>query len=201
MTKKIKERLNDTLTQVLDDWKIQARPCVGCGYCCMQTKCSAGLRLYPSAETCPALVWSVSDKRYWCKLMTPNDKVGEGYRDELYAGAGCCSALNTWRQDVKERLPKLKRDECAIINIDPLFQIFLKALGREMISGDVLYLILSGMESNLQNKGCSDYEIKEIKKSIVYHIINNRNTLFDSFIGEFNHFNEEDKNSEKGKNR
>lgn len=198
MSKKIKEQLNDTLTQVLDDWKIQAKPCVGCGYCCMKTKCGAGQRLYPSAETCPALVWSPSDLRYYCDLMTLPGKVGEGYRDELYAGAGCCSSLNSWRQDVKERLPKPNKD-CMILNIDPLFQMFLRSMGREMISGDTLYLIISGMEDEMNQKGCSEYEIKEIKKSIVHHIKNNRNTLFDSFIGKFDQFNEEEKKNEKRK--
>jgi hypothetical protein len=119
--------------------------------------------------------------------MTIPGKVGEGYREELYAGEGCCSGLNDWRNDVKERLPKLKKDN-DILNIDPLFQIFLRALGKEMISGDTLYLILFGMHTELKNKGCSEYEIKEIKKCIIHHIKNNRTKIFDSFIGEFKYF-------------
>ena len=45
----------------------------------------------------------------------------------------------------------------------------------------------------LQNKGTSEYEINELVKLIVYHLKNHRDTSFDSFIGEFDHFNEKKK--------
>jgi len=148
----------------------------------MQAKCGAGQRIYPAANPCPALFWSESEKRYICDLMTLPGKIGEGYREELYAGAGCCSNLNDWRLDVKERGPK---KDLLLIKIDPIFQMFLKAMGIEMISGDTIYLILDNLKNELKKKGSSDHEAKEILKEIVYHIKNNKSTMFDSFIGEF----------------
>jgi hypothetical protein len=162
--------------------ELNVKECVGCGFCCMQAKCSAGQRIYPSANPCPALVWSESDTRYICDLMTLPGKVGEGYREELYAGAGCCSNLNDWRREVKKREPK---KDCLLIKIDPIFQMFLKSMGREMLSGDTVYLILDGLKDELKRKGSSEQEIKEIIKEIVYHIKNNRNTMFDEFMGGF----------------
>lgn len=78
--------------------------CVGCGYCCMEATCTAGLaansdRTYTTSR-CPSLQWN--GKRYVCELMM-DTKYGEMYREKLYAGAGCCSGLNSWRKDVKKR--------------------------------------------------------------------------------------------------
>lgn len=161
--------------------KTSFQKCVGCGFCCMKAKCYASARLYPSADSCPALIWSESDTRYICNLMTIPGKVGEGYREELYAGAGCGSSLNTWRLDVKKR----EKVNNSIKNLDSLFQMFLKALGIEMMSGDKLFLIISNFEDELQKNGLPEEEIQEIRKLVVYNIKNNRNKLFDSFIGEF----------------
>jgi hypothetical protein len=56
--------------------------CVGCGYCCMQSTCLLGVELFSG--------------KYPCKLA-------DGCEDVLYIGSGCCSPLNSWRKDVKER--------------------------------------------------------------------------------------------------
>lgn len=70
-------------------------PCVGCGYCCITVMCSVGQAVHGDyEERCPYLLWS--DTRYECRLA-------EEYSGFLSIGAGCCSSLNTWRQDVKER--------------------------------------------------------------------------------------------------
>jgi len=149
----------------------------------MKAKCGAALRLYSSAEICPALIWN--DNRYICNLMTLPGKIGEGYREELYAGEGCCSGLNSWRFDVKKR--ETQKEE-TLKNLDPMFQMFLRALGSEMISGDTLFFIVTNFEDQLKLKGISDKEIFDIKKLVIHHIKNNRNKMFDSFIGEFNQF-------------
>jgi len=164
------------------DPEFKTKPCVGCGFCCIKSKCSAGQRLYKSADVCPALIWSEEKKRYYCDLMILPGMVGEGYRKELYAGEGCCSNLNSWRNNVIEREVKKENKPN---NIDPLFQMFLRAIGREMISGDKLCLIISGLEHELKLKNTPDSEISDIKKLITYHLKNNRNTMFDSFIGNF----------------
>ena len=85
----------------MEDLKV--KPCVGCGFCCITAKCSAGQRLYPSAKTCPALLWSDEKNRYYCDLMSLPGNIGFEYRKELYAGEGCCAGLNSWRNDIKNR--------------------------------------------------------------------------------------------------
>jgi hypothetical protein len=161
---------------------IKVKPCVGCGFCCIKSKCAAGQRLYKSSDICNALIWSEKENRYHCDLMQLPGILGETYREELYAGEGCCAGLNSWRQNVIKRTD-VKEDK--INNLDPLFQAFLRSMGREMISGDALFLMISGFESELEKKMIPKNEIDEIKKLIIYHIKNSRNTKFDSFIGEF----------------
>ncbi len=70
--------------------------CVGCGYCCLQATCMAGLSFYGSknAYPCPGLKWNAD--RYACKLA-------DFFPDELYIGSGCCSPMNDWRKEVKKR--------------------------------------------------------------------------------------------------
>ena len=161
---------------------IKVKPCIGCGFCCIKAKCAAGQRLYRSSDICNALIWSKEKNRYYCDLMQLPGNLGFTYKKELFAGEGCCSSLNSWRQNVIKR--DIKKEE-KTYNLDPLFQVFLRSMGREMISGDALFLMISGFESELEKKMIPKNEIDEIKKSIIHHIKNSRNTKFDSFIGEF----------------
>jgi len=50
-------------------FEIKTKPCVGCGFCCINSRCIASQRLYKSADICPALIWSDVDNRYYCNLM------------------------------------------------------------------------------------------------------------------------------------
>lgn len=68
--------------------------CRGCGYCCYEATCSLGVNLFGTTHPCPALIWD--GEKYRCKLA--ND-----FEDALYIGSGCCSSLNSWRKEVKER--------------------------------------------------------------------------------------------------
>jgi len=76
-----------------------ANPCVGCGYCCIKVMCWIGLSKHGFNERCPALTWSDSNERYYCKLAQEDATIA----DNLHIGAGCSSDLNTWRKDVRER--------------------------------------------------------------------------------------------------
>lgn len=76
-----------------------ANPCVGCGYCCLKVMCWIGLRKYGFEKRCPALTWSDTSNRYYCKLAKEDATIA----DDLSVGDGCSSNLNTWRTDVKER--------------------------------------------------------------------------------------------------
>ena len=76
-------------------------PCVGCGYCCLLKTCTFGKQMHPGIEgRCPELDWNGG--RYVCRIMDL-PRTGDYYRMELRAGAGCVTAWNPWRDDVRER--------------------------------------------------------------------------------------------------
>lgn len=161
--------------------EIKVKSCVGCGFCCIKAKCQAALRIYGSGvETCPALIWD--NDRYHCHLMRLDGDLGLFYRKELYAGEGCCCDLNTWRNDVKNRT----ESEYKPFQLDSIFQMFLKSMGREMISGDTVWLIINGLKCDLDKRDYEKNLINQIEKAIYYNLKNQRNTMCDSFMGELN---------------
>lgn len=84
--------------------ELATRPCVGCGYCCTKAQCALSSNLFGIRPICPALNWN--GKRHLCLLMTTDTMRGvpaREIRERLYEGAGCCSPLNTWRRDIKDR--------------------------------------------------------------------------------------------------
>ena len=82
---------------------ILVKPCIGCGFCCIKSKCGASPEKDPPTPTCPSLIWYEKDKRYYCNLcLTPGEE-GNSYKKNLYINAGCCCNLNSWRNDVKKR--------------------------------------------------------------------------------------------------
>jgi hypothetical protein len=163
----------------MDDLEIgRIRSCVGCGFCCIKSPCSAGARLYGSAVVrCASLEWR--ETRYYCKLMELPGSQGESYREELSAGAGCCSNLNSWRTDVKDRFPK---DDTNIFYLDPIFQEFLNCLGREFVSSDSIKLSLYSMTDVLQKKGWAKENAVKVCSHIMKHIKQNRSRFMESFM-------------------
>lgn len=157
------------------------KECVGCGYCCIKTLCDAARRLYPGARSCPQLLWIEEDNRYKCGLMMIAGPVGQGYRAELYAGAGCCSGLNSWRQDVKKR-DHLDMD-LTWNPLDPLFQTFIKCFANNFVSSDVVVLTVGMMEKPLKEKGYSEREIAHIKTIILHQFRQNRMSFMEGFCG------------------
>lgn len=159
---------------------MKTRECVGCGYCCMKTPCDASRRLYPGATICPQLFWVLD--RYECGLMKISGLVGEGYREELAAGAGCCSSLNSWRKDVKKRMTFDARSNR--YNIDPEFQVFLKCWASEFVSSDVIQLTLAKMQHSLvEQKNYSEDEASVVIHQIIHHIEGNRHSFMKEFTG------------------
>ena len=156
--------------------------CVGCGFCCIEAKCAVSERLYPSVEICPQLIWDKKDNRYYCDLMRIPGIIGESYRAELYAGAGCCSNLNSWRHDVKERNPYYKKRRLKS-PIDKLFQLFLNQLGKEWISGDIIHFVFSGWEHEMEKDGMDKKEIKTIVETAKQYYLNNKPSYINSFMG------------------
>ncbi len=82
------------------------RSCIGCGYCCVKATCALGWLIYPDSEgLCPALEWT--GERHVCRLARLPGVVGEACRSTLAIDAGCCSSLNSWRQELlKDRTGK-----------------------------------------------------------------------------------------------
>lgn len=87
------------------------KPCVGCGFCCMQARCSLSVTYWPHADDCPALVWD--DSRYKCKFAMVED--GYWFREKLYIGGGCCSPMNSWRTNVRLRAPYVETNSIAAV--------------------------------------------------------------------------------------
>ena len=74
------------------------KPCVGCGYCC-QVPCWTSVHYYGrhvNQYGCPALSWNNKDGRHYCDLAV-HPQVN------IMIGVGCCSPLNSWRKEVKDR--------------------------------------------------------------------------------------------------
>jgi len=158
------------------------KECCGCGFCCLQAKCAAGARLYPSAKVCPALIWSNESNRYYCDLATISGPVGSAYRQELHIGAGCCSNLNSWRKDVKNRHPVDKVE--VPLTIDPMFQLFLNCLGREWMSGDATFLLLSSFVFCLINHmNMSEDDAAKVGNLVKHYIQENKFEFVKEFMG------------------
>ena len=159
---------------------MKTQPCVGCGYCCMKTPCDASRRLYPGATICPQLFWVLD--RYECGLMKIAGLVGEGYREELAAGEGCCSSLNSWRQDVKPRNTFDARHQLPPLSTE--FQVFLKCWASEFISVDMIRLVLAKMKKALiEQQNYSEVDAAVTIHQIMHYIESNRHSFMKEFMG------------------
>ncbi len=80
--------------------------CVGCGFCCVNQRCTFGVARHPGAQggLCPELEWTGG--RYVCRLMMPSSGIADFVKRELRAGEGCVAFENPWRKDVRERTPE-----------------------------------------------------------------------------------------------
>jgi hypothetical protein len=108
--------------------------------------------------------------------------VGEAYRQELYAGAGCCAGLNSWyNEPLKDRLPKKVN-----IEVNPLpsiLQKFLAALGQEWISSDALVLTVYRFKSFLIQDGMDEEEVEYICYRCLKLLEESRSSRATSFMG------------------
>jgi len=158
--------------------------CVGCGYCCIKTKCPAAVRLYPSSKQCPQLTWSDNDNRYYCGLMLLPGELGRIYRKELHAGTGCSSSLfNSWRENIKRRDEELIEKLSVSSLIDQKFQIFLRCLGSQFISKNLIELTVSNFIIELERSGYEKSQAESIGKNVLTYIRNNRPSFLSDFMG------------------
>lgn len=126
--------------------KCRDAKCVGCSYCCKKAPCTVAVRVYGPVKECPALFFE--DGRWWCSLCRIQGPLGEGYRQELAIGDGCCSPLfNECRENIPQPVvqavkPKLERQ----------LRAFLHSMGRQGPfgpSGDLLWLVVYGAAKEL----------------------------------------------------
>ena len=84
---------------------------VGSGYCCHKAACTEGVAAHPDYKggPCPSLRWvqflasSEGVGRHLCGLIVDADGAeADRLRKSIGVGEGCCSPLNSWRNDVKE---------------------------------------------------------------------------------------------------
>ncbi|MCM0756816.1 hypothetical protein M7784_16400 [Desulfovibrio aminophilus] len=76
-------------------------PCVGCGWCCLDTQCGVSHGLHGYLPRCPELFWDEAEGRYVC-LLIRDPRPGVDLT-ELREGRGCCAPLNPWRAWVVSR--------------------------------------------------------------------------------------------------
>ena len=155
------------------------KECIGCGFCCTKAKCAAGARLYPTAKgVCPALKWNGT--RHVCDLMEIPGALGAQYRKELYAGEGCCMNLNSWRTEpLQDRTLPVLND----VHIPSIMQKLLAALGREMISGDTLYLAMCQFSALLQQDGMPKETADAYANKCIMYLQNQKSTFVQEFMG------------------
>ena len=147
----------------------------------MSTPCDVSRRLNKSANICPQLQWDENKARYFCGLMLLPGNIGFEYRKELHAGAGCCSNLNDWRKDIKERSRGALLYKYPTIPI--MFQAFLKAYGREpFISGDAIELLMPTFKTELKHLNYSDDEVNHITGNVLHYIDSNKSSLLKGFM-------------------
>ena len=156
--------------------------CIGCGFCCTKAKCGAAMRLYPSADTCPALKWDDEAERHFCDLMTIPGLVGEGYRQELYTGEGCCMNLNSWRRE--KLVDRTKKQMYGDVVIPKLMQQFLVILGKQWISSDVLMLTATGFMGHLiEVENMEEEKAKFIANKCISLMKESRSSSTENFMG------------------
>jgi len=154
--------------------------CIGCGFCCLKTKCGAGTRIYSEATPCPALKWN--GERHVCDLMQLHGTLGETYKEELYAGEGCCSGLNSWRREpIVNRIPE--KTKAPDNPIPPIMQKFLRALSGQFMSSDVASLTIQHFCALLEKDGMPAEQIELAEKNCFRYITENRSKFNSEFMG------------------
>jgi hypothetical protein len=95
-------------------------PCLGCGYCCKKALCTLGSHLHGHELPCPSLTYK--NGRYWCSEALSSEHVAKA----LYVGEGCCSSMNSYRQERLRRMQAFK----LIIPMLRTNQVFLELARR-----------------------------------------------------------------------
>ena len=110
--------------------------CVGCGFCCRKAPCGLALRLFGGVERCPLL--NYHDGRWWCGAVeNARGPLREDYIKELDIGGGCCSNLNTDRQNIPHPIHVVGLPDT--VDWRRAFQGLCAALCKQMVSSDLIF--------------------------------------------------------------
>jgi len=144
---------------------ILIKDCKGCGFCCRKAQCAVSVNIYGKVDVCPALIWDEGKRRYWCKACQVAGELGAKYKAELYIGEGCCCGLNSDRKNIPP--PANLR---APVNYPREVQVLLKHTAGQLVSSDLLWLIIRGVARELNDPGFEKWAwnfIKEQRPSYV----------------------------------
>ena len=76
---------------------MRVRACIGCGYCCRKAMCSVGVAYFGRrVDRCPFL--HRDDRGVYLCLLAVNG--GDLAHAALGIGTGCCSPMNSTRQEL-----------------------------------------------------------------------------------------------------
>lgn len=144
--------------------------CIGCGYCCSVRLCDAGQRAYNATiPPCPGLIWDEEAHRHWCKLAKLPGDLGFRYREELAIGTACSSSLfNDWRENVKDRTGAVEK-KYKMVKLDKYFKVFLHAVSKQWMSGDLKNLIVMMWSRELIEAGVDPVTVEAMVRE-VHHI-------------------------------
>jgi hypothetical protein len=128
---------------------------------------------------CPELVWNENGKNWRCRLMTLAGSLGEKYKEELYAGEGCCAGLNTDRHKIPT--PQDINPDSIKYPLSLEVKILLKAMASQFVSGDLITLTMFAVKAMLDEKGLNG---DEFVNSATFWLKENRFRRVDDFMGE-----------------
>ena len=163
----------------MDELEYTPRPCVGCGFCCRKTPCELAYRIHGGGLTrCPELTYH--DGRWWCSAVERAvGPLADEYREGLYIGAGCCSALNSDRLKIPtpEQVGWGKGEKVADqTNWKGAFQSLCTIMGNEFLNPDLLTL----MAVQLQRRSGP-----RVAKEFVHWVKENRSPFVEQMMRGF----------------
>lgn len=158
--------------------------CIGCGYCCSVRLCDAGQRAYNAYKPpCPGLIWDEEKNRHWCKLALLPGDLGLRYREELAIGTACSSTLfNDWRESIQDKTGATEKKH-KIVEMDRYFKLFIHAMSKQMMSGDLKSLIIMTWARSLKEEGIPEEIIEALVKEVYYIFNENYPSYFKNFTG------------------
>jgi hypothetical protein len=85
-----------------DDKGRQAKPCIGCGWCCRKAPCvyASAHNMVDETGECARLFWN--GERWRCQMIMSSNF----FYAQLYAGEGCCCPLNDYQRENKVPTPE-----------------------------------------------------------------------------------------------